>query len=215
MSCQFRLPVIGAKLPAFSAKSTQGTLTLPNGENDQWLILFSYIEDFTPVCTTEVCSFQKRLPAFTELNCQLVGLSCSSLDTHTKWTDWMHEKLNYRIQFPLIADEQGEIAARLGIFDSSASCPSTRATLIVDPKGIVRLAMSYPKEIGRDMDEVIRALKAIQTADETSCGLPANWPRNGLVGDHVLFERAKDEQLGRQLLALNDGYDWWFCHKPI
>ena len=215
MSCNSSLPVIGTALPEFSAQTTQGTMTRSGGASDKWLILFSYIGDFTPVCTTEICSFQKRLPAFTELDCDLAGLSTASVDTHLKWIEWMKEKTNFTIQFPLIADEQGELAKKLGIYDEEKGGIATRATFFIDPKGIVRMSMYYPKEVGRDMDEVIRALKAMQTADAAQCGMPANWPRNGLVGDHVLLAPAKDEQVGRQILANTGGFDWWFCHKSV
>ncbi len=215
MSCNSSLPAIGTALPEFSAQTTQGTLTRPMGASTRWLILFSYIGDFTPVCTTEICSFQKRLPAFTELECDIVGLSTASVDTHLRWNEWMKEKTNFKIQFPLIADEQGELAKKLGIYDDEKGCIATRATLFVDPAGIVRMSMYYPAEVGRDMDEVIRALKALQTADSMKCGMPANWPRNGLVGDHILLAPAKDEQTGRQTLANTGGFDWWFCHKSI
>ncbi len=215
MSCNSSLPVIGTALPEFSAQTTQGTMTRSGGASDKWLILFSYIGDFTPVCTTEICSFQKRLPAFTELDCDLAGLSTASVGTHLKWIEWMKEKTNFTIQFPLIADEQGELAQKLGIYDEEKGGIATRATFFIDPKGIVRMSMYYPREVGRDMDEVIRALKAMQTADATQCGMPANWPRNGLVGDHILLAPSKDEQIGRQILANTNGFDWWFCHKSV
>ncbi len=207
--------VLGQALPEFTATTTQGTITLPADASGKWLLLFSHPADFTPVCTTEFCSFQKRIKAFHELNCMLVGLSIDQVWSHIKWLDWIKEKLNYNIEFPVIADDRGEIAARLGMVHPDKGSNTVRAVFIVDPKGIVRLMIYYPQEVGRNMDEILRALKALQTADSKGCAMPANWPRNGLIGDHVIVPPPSDVESARQRLEKYEGFDWWFCHKPL
>ena len=101
-----QLPALGQALPEFTANTTQGTLTLPADASGKWLVLFSHPADFTPVCTTEFCSFQKRYAGFKELNCMLVGLSIDQVFSHIKWLEWIKEKLNVNIEFPVIADSE-------------------------------------------------------------------------------------------------------------
>ncbi len=209
------LPLLGQALPEFTAETTRGTLTLPRDAAGRWLILFSHPADFTPVCTTEFCSFQKRIAAFHELGTMLVGLSVDPLSSHLKWIEWMKEKLHYAIEFPIIADTHGEIAARLGMIHPGKGTKTVRTLFIADPEGIVRLTICYPQEVGRSLDEILRVLKALQVSDSTGCSIPANWPRNGLIGDHVVIRPPADEEQGRQNMYRYEGYDWWFCHKPL
>ena len=209
------LPTLGQALPEFTATTTRGTLTLPADSAGKWLVLFSHPADFTPVCTTEFCSFQKRIKAFEELNTMLVGLSIDQVFSHIKWLEWMQEKLNYTIEFPVIADDRGEIAAKLGMVHPGKGSNTVRAVFIVDPKGIVRLIMYYPQEVGRNMEEILRALKALQVSDANCCAIPANWPKNGLIGSNVIVPPPADVESARQRKQNYEGYDWWFCHKPL
>ncbi len=215
MDCSSSLPTIGQALPEFTAVTTQGSITLPADASGKWLVLFSHPADFTPVCTTEICSFQKRIEGFRELNCMLVGLSIDQVWSHIKWLEWIREKLNYSIEYPIIADDRGEVAAKLGMVHPGKGTNTVRAVFIVDPKGIVRLIVYYPQEVGRNMDEILRALKALQTADAQGCAIPANWPKNGLIGSHVLVPPPADVQSARTRLDKYEGYDWWFCHRPL
>ena len=210
-----QLPALGQALPEFTANTTQGTLTLPADASAKWLVLFSHPADFTPVCTTEFCSFQKRYAGFKELNCMLVGLSIDQVFSHIKWLEWIKEKLNVNIEFPVIADDCGDIAKKLGMIHEGKGTNTVRAVFIVDPKGIVRLIMYYPQEVGRNMDEILRVLKALQTSDTHCCAIPANWPRNGLIGDHVIVPPPSDVEGAKQRMKTYEGYDWWFCHKPV
>ena len=211
------IPLIGDKLPTLEVQTTHGKMTLPDDvvSKDKWLILFSHPADFTPVCTTEFHGFATRFDQFQELNTELVGLSIDQVFAHIKWEEWIEENLDTKIPFPIIADH-GAVAAKLGMVHPGQGASTVRAVFIVDPKGIVRIILYYPKEIGRNMDEILRALKALQTADREGAAIPANWPNNELIGDHVIVPPATDVKTAKERLASKEHecYDWWLCHRP-
>ncbi|MBD3196336.1 MAG: peroxiredoxin [Candidatus Lokiarchaeota archaeon] len=211
------IPLIGDKFPQMQVQTTHGEMTLPDDvtEKEKWLIVFSHPADFTPVCTTEFHGFATRFDQFKELNTELVGLSIDQVFAHIKWTEWIQENLNIEIPFPIIADH-GVVAEKLGMVHPGQGASTVRAVFIIDPNGIVRIILYYPKEIGRNMDEIIRALKALQTADREGAAVPANWPNNELIGDHVIVPPAKDVKTAKARLESNEHecFDWWLCHRP-
>jgi len=180
-----RFPLIGEKFPEMEVKTTHGMIKLPDHFRGKWFVLFSHPADFTPVCTTEFVAFQKRYEKFKELNTELIGLSIDQVYSHMKWAEWIEEKLGVRIEFPIIADDTGAVAKRLGMIHPSKGMNTVRAVFIVDPEGTIRLILYYPQEIGRNMDEILRALKALQISDKHRVAIPANWPENELIGDRV------------------------------
>jgi len=109
-------PLIGDKMPEMEVKTTHGMMKLPDAFAGKWFVLFSHPADFTPVCTTEFVAFEKRREDFDKLNCGLIGLSIDQVFSHMKWTEWIKENLHVEIKFPIIADDQGKIAARMGMF---------------------------------------------------------------------------------------------------
>lgn len=209
------LPLLGQSFPEISAQTTRGPMTLPRDNAGKWLVLFSHPADFTPVCTTEFVAFQKRMDEFRALDAMLVGLSIDQVFSHIKWLEWIREKLGVEIEFPVIADDRGLIAGQLGMLHPGKGSNTVRAVFIVDPQGILRLMLYYPQEVGRNMDEILRALKALQTSDAHACAVPAGWPENELIGRRVIVPPAADVDCARQRLAELEGYDWWFCHREI
>lgn len=207
------IPLLGDDFPSLSAQTTHGPMTLPEDLKGQWFVLFSHPADFTPVCTTEFVAFQKRYEAFEELGCKLVGMSVDQVFSHIKWTQWIKENLGIEIKFPIIAAND-RIASALGMLHPQKGSNTVRAVFIVDPQSKVRLVLYYPQEIGRNIDEVVRALRALQISDEQGA-MPANWPNNELIGDHVIIPPATDEATAAQRMRGDDCYDWWFCHKPL
>ncbi len=122
MSCHFDdeldmvgLPLIGDKFPEVEVKTTMGTFELPKHYEGKWFVLFSHPADFTPVCTTEFVGFQKKYNEFRELNCELIGLSIDQVFSHLKWIEWIKDNLNVEIEFPVIADDRGDLAEILGM----------------------------------------------------------------------------------------------------
>ena len=166
------LPVLGEEFPQMQVQTTHGKMKLPEAFKGKWFVLFSHPADFTPVCTTEFVAFQKRYDKFKELNTELIGLSVDQVFSHMKWIEWIKEKLNIDIQFPVIADDTGYVAETLGMIHPGKGTNTVRAVFIVDDKGIIRLIMYYPQEVGRDVDEILRAVKALQTADKYGVATP-------------------------------------------
>ncbi|TXT58717.1 MAG: Peroxiredoxin [Promethearchaeota archaeon] len=211
------MPLIGDPFPNMTVTTTHGTMELPDDvtEEGHWLILFSHPADFTPVCTTEFHAFAKRNDKFEGKNTKLVGLSIDQVFAHIKWHEWIEENLDTEIPFPIIADD-GSVAAKLGMIHPGTGSSTVRAVFIVDPKGITRLILYYPKEIGRNMDEILRSLEALQLADKESVAVPANWPNNELIQDHVIIPPAKDVKTAKERLQSKEFecYDWWLCHRP-
>jgi len=178
-----KFPLLGDALPEMEVLTTHGMKKLPQDYSGKWLVLFSHPADFTPVCTTEFVAFSQLKPEFDKLNAELLGLSMDQVFSHIKWHEWIEEKLKVEIPFPIIADGAGEVSAKLGMVHPGKGSNTVRAVFLIDPKGIVRLILYYPQEIGRNMEEILRALKALQVTDQNGVATPANWPNNSLLGD--------------------------------
>ena len=212
------IPLIGDKFPKMEVTTTFGPMALPDDaiKGGKWFVLFSHPADFTPVCTTEFHAFAVRNNQFQDLNTGLIGLSIDQVFSHIKWTEWIKENLDTEIPFPIIADH-GAVGKKLGMIHPGKGSNTVRAVFIVDSNGIIRLIIYYPQEIGRNMDEIVRAVKALQLADKEKVAVPANWPNNELIGDHVIIPPAKDVKTAKERLKSKEFecYDWWLCHKKL
>jgi len=208
------MPLIGDKFPEMEVVTTRGKMTLPGAYKGKWFILFSHPADFTPVCTTEFVAFQKRYDEFRKLNTELIGLSIDQVFSHIKWEEWIREKLNVEIQFPIIADT-GKIANTLGLIHPGKGTNTVRAVFFVDPEATIRAILYYPQELGRNFDEILRMAKAFQVADKEKVAMPANWPDNELIKDRVIVPPAQDVETARKRPSEYECYDWWFCHKKV
>ena len=167
-----RLPLIGEKAPSFKAKTTQGEIDFPKCFEGKWVIFFSHPADFTPVCTTEFMTFATMQPEFEKRNCKLLGLSIDSIYAHIAWLRTIKEKIQYKdmknveVTFPVIEDLKMDVSRAFGMLQPGASSTqAVRAVFIIDPKGIVRAILYYPLSNGRNMDEIMRLLIAMQTSD--------------------------------------------------
>lgn len=216
-----RMPLIGEMLPKMEVTTTHGVKNLPGDYAGKWLILFSHPADFTPVCTTEFVSFQKNYQAFKDLNCELLGLSVDQVFSHIKWTEWIKEHFDTEIEFPIIADT-GAVSNRLGFIHPGQNhdTNTVRAVFIIDPEGKIRSILYYPQELGRNMAEILRMVKGLQTHVEKQVALPANWPENELFGSDVIIPPAKDVATIKDRLAKAAAgefvcEDWWLCYKPL
>jgi len=214
------IPVLGEKAPSFEVQTTKGKVKFPDDYKGKWVILFSHPADFTPVCTTEFVAFQKRYEEFKKLNTELIGLSIDQVFSHIKWKEWIKEKFNVEIEFPIIADDLGRVANLYGMIHPKKGTNTVRAVFIVDHEGILRAMLYYPQEVGRNIDEILRLLKALQTADKYDVALPANWPSNELINDHVIIPPAdNDKTVKERIEKARTGeiecFDWWFCHKKL
>ena len=215
------LPRIGDKAPAFKAVTTQGEIDFPRQYEGSWVILFSHPADFTPVCTTEFITFAAMEKQFAEANCKLVGLSVDGLYSHIAWLRTIKEKISYRghkdveVNFPLIEDITMNVAKAYGMIQpGEASTKAVRAVFYIDPKGVVRAMIYYPLSLGRNFDEIYRALIALQTADAFGVATPADW-RPGddvIIGPAGSCGAAKNRMDGKEDMVCQD---WFFCSRKL
>ncbi|MDD4281847.1 MAG: peroxiredoxin [Candidatus Methanofastidiosa archaeon] len=210
------LPLIGDTFPEVHVQTTRGKKVLPKDYEGKWFVLFSHPGDFTPVCTTEFVGFAKLNDEFKALNCELIGLSIDQIYAHIAWERWIEEHLGVAIPFPIIADN-GRVATMLGMLHPKKGNNTVRAVFVVDAKGTIRLILYYPQEIGRKLDEIVRVVKALQTADAKRVAMPANWPDNELIGDRVIMPPPTDVEAANARLKdpTVECKDWWFCYKKL
>ncbi len=181
-----RMPLLGDLAPDFTAKTTEGWLTLSEYGKDSWVILFSHPADFTPVCTTEMSGFAKRKSEFDALNAKLLGLSIDSIFSHLAWVRNAEERTGVRFNFPIIADIKMDVANMYGMVQPGvASTVAVRAVYFIDPKRVIRLILYYPLNVGRSMDEILRALKALQLTDRAHVATPLDWQPGCEVVEHA------------------------------
>ena len=189
MDNSFHMPRIGDMAPDFEASTTHGMLRFSDYIKDHWTILFSHPADFTPVCTTELSSFAENGKWFADHHTKLIGLSIDSIHSHVAWVNNVHEKTGVYMDFPIIADLDMHVAHLYGMLHPGASSTAAvRAVFFIDPKGVIRLIMYYPLNVGRNMEEIQRVLVALQTADTHACALPVNW----VEGDKVIVPPPKN-----------------------
>jgi peroxiredoxin (alkyl hydroperoxide reductase subunit C) len=141
-------------------------------------------------------------------------MSVDQVFSHIKWTEWIKEKLDVEITFPIVAANDA-IANRLGMLHPGKGTNTVRAVFVVDPEARIRLTIYYPQEIGRNMDEVVRAVKALQLSDNNHVAVPANWPENELIQDRVIIPPPSNVADIPKRIEQYDCYDWWFCHKKL
>ena len=171
-----------------SSVTTTGKMHFSEYIKGKWTILFSHPADFTPVCTTEMSGFALEQDKFDALNTQLVGLSIDSIHSHLAWVNNVREKTGVYLNFPIIADLDMSVSKLYGMLQPNESeTAAVRAVFFIDPEGKIRLIMYYPLNVGRNMDEILRALDALQVADKHKVALPLNWRR----GDKVIVPPPK------------------------
>lgn len=216
------MPRIGDKAPSFVATTTQGEIDFPKAYSGQWKILFSHPADFTPVCTSEFMTFATMQDQFEALNCQLVGLSVDGLYSHIAWLRTIKEKIEYKgmknveVTFPLIEDITMEVANKYGMIQPGEdTTKAVRAVFFIDPQDIIRTIIYYPLSLGRNFDELLRVLIALQTADAYNVATPADWR----PGDDVIVPTAGSCGTAKERMESDDEeqtcYDWFFCTRKL
>jgi len=213
------MPLLGDNFPKMTVQTTHGIKNLPEDYKGQWFVLFSHPADFTPVCTTEFVAFQERYDKFRALNAELIGLSVDQVFAHIKWEEWIKENMDVQIEFPIIADT-GAVAEELGLIHPGKGTNTVRAVFIVDPNSKFRIIFYYPQELGRNMDEILRALEGMQVSDANKVAMPAQWPNNERFGSRVIVPPAtnvKDakDRLEKAKAGEHECLDWWLCHKEL
>lgn len=216
------MPRLGDPAPAFTASTTQGPITFPGDYTGRWVILFSHPADFTPVCTTEFMTFASMQDEFARYHTDLVGLSVDGLYSHIAWLRTIKDTITFRdlkdveVTFPLIDDVSMEVARKYGmIMPGEDTTKAVRAVFVIDPQGIIRTIIYYPLSLGRNVDELLRVVKALQTADHFGVATPADWR----PGDRVIVPPAGSCGVATDRMAgAEDGVecvDWFFCTKEL
>jgi len=207
-----RLPRLGEPAPSFTVITTQGTVKLEDFKGG-WLILFSHPADFTPVCTTEFVGFANIYNELKKRNVELMGLSIDSIYSHIAWARNIEEKMKVKIPFPIIADLNREVATLYGMVHPGQSKTETvRAVFVIDPEGILRAMIYYPLTTGRNMQEILRLIDALQTTDKHKVATPANWK----PGEPVIVPAPNTVEMAEE--RVKEGYeckDWYLCFKKI
>lgn len=184
------IPKIGDQAPDFTAMTTQGELTFSKWAEGKWVVFFSHPADFTPVCSTELTEFARRSAEFDKRNVKLIGLSIDSIHAHVAWRENLGQIMGTKINYPMIADHNGSVAQKYGMIHPGASSTVTvRCVFVIDPKRMVRAIIYYPLNVGRNVDEVVRLIDALQTADKHGVACPVNWK----PGDKVIVPPPKTE----------------------
>lgn len=209
----FQMPRIGDAAPDFDALTTIGKLKFSEYCKDSWVILFSHPADFTPVCTTELTGFANEQEYFARKNTKLIGLSIDSIHSHIAWVNNVREKTGVYMRFPIIADIDMKVAKLYGMLQPGESeTAAVRAVFIIDPKGMIRLVMYYPMNVGRNMEEIKRTLEALQTSAKHSVSMPLNWA----PGDKVIAPAPKTlEALDERLASKLEMVDFYLAKKAL
>jgi len=206
------LPLLNEPAPDFEATTTHGKIKLSDYRG-KWLILFSHPADFTPVCTTEFVAFTGIYPQLQERGVELLGLSIDSNYSHIAWVRNIEANLGVHIPFPIIADLDMQVATKYGmVHPNASSTQAVRAVFVIDDKGLLRAMIYYPLSNGRNMDEILRLIDALQTSDKHGVATPANWR----PGDKVIVPPPATQAAAEA--RVKEGYecvDWYLCKKSL
>ena len=208
------MPRIGDAAPDFVALTTKGKIKFSEFAKDKWVVLFSHPADFTPVCTTEMSGFATRKKEFEALNTELMGLSIDSIHAHLGWIQNVRENTGVYFDFPIIADLDMKVAKLYGMLQPNESeTAAVRAVFFIDPSKKIRLIMYYPLNVGRNMDEILRALEALQMSDKHKVAMPLDWKK----GDKVIVPPPKslDELNERLADETLEKVDWYLAKKEL
>ncbi len=205
---------LNGPVPDFVAQTTHGPIKLSEWKRDKWVILFSHPADFTPVCTTEFMAFAKLSEELAARNVVLLGNSIDSVHSHIAWVRNIKENFDVDIDFPIIADLDMGVAKRFGMLHAaSSSTAAVRAVFFIDPERKLRAMIYYPLNVGRNFDEIVRVVDALQTADEHGVACPADWrPGEPVIVPPPSTTEAAEQRVRDESL---DVTDWYFATKRV
>lgn len=186
---------LGDTVPNFEAETTQGKIVFHDWIGDSWAILFSHPKDFTPVCTTELGEVARLKPEFDARNTKVIGLSVDDVESHLTWEKDIGEVRGHEVNFPMIADPDRKVAELYDmIHPNELETLTVRTVFIIDPNKKLRLTMTYPASVGRNFQEILRVVDALQLTDRFQIATPANWSsgEDVIVANTVDTEKAKE-----------------------
>ncbi len=167
---------LGDIAPDFKAQTTEGEINFHQWLGDKWGVLYSHPADFTPVCTTELGRTAKLKGEFEKRNCKIIALSIDPLAEHMKWLSDIEETQQVKMNFPIIADEDKNVAVLYDMMHPNASEKYTvRSVFVIDPNKKIRLTLTYPPSTGRNFHEILRVIDSLQLTDNYSVATPVDW----------------------------------------
>jgi peroxiredoxin (alkyl hydroperoxide reductase subunit C) len=221
---QNAIPLIGSKAPSFTLNSTNGEITFPDDFGKSWKILFSHPQDFTPVCTTELLDLARMQNEFKNLNIKIAVISTDNVERHNEWKASLEEtnyqgKTTPKIEFPILADTKARISNTYGMVHPLVSSDKDiRGVFIIGPDNTVRAINFYPMQVGRNLNEIVRLVVAMQKVDQEMVYTPANW-KNGddVIVPHFPYTQ---QQLAENPDIVNDYYNvgnrvWFKKEKKV
>jgi thioredoxin-dependent peroxiredoxin len=169
-------PRLGETAPDFTAETTEGSISFHDWKADSWAVLFSHPADFTPVCTTELGRVAALDDEWTKRNVKVLAVSVDPIDAHNEWKGDIEEVSGSSVDYPLIADDSRQVSELYDmIHPGEGDTSSVRSVFVIDPANKVRLSLTYPKSVGRNFDEILRAVDALQLTDRGPFSTPADW----------------------------------------
>ncbi|HJU72553.1 MAG TPA: peroxiredoxin [Gemmatimonadaceae bacterium] len=174
---------IGDEAPDFTAETTQGTIRFHEWIGDKWAVLFSHPKNFTPVCTTELGYMAKLKPEFDARNTKVIGLSMDGVADHVRWSSDIEETQGHKVNYPLIGDENLEVAKLYDMLPATAAPgkrtaadnQTVRSVFVIGPDKKVKATIQYPMSTGRNFDEVLRLIDSVQLTAKHTVATPVNW----------------------------------------
>ena len=200
--------------PNFDAETTQGKINLHKWAGDSWVVLFSHPKDFTPVCTTELGSLESIKSEFDKRNVKIIGLSVDPISDHKKWSEDIKEVTGHKPSYPIIGDENLQVAKLYGLLPGSTSGSSgrtaadnqaVRTVFIIGPDKRIKLFLTYPMATGRNFLEILRAIDSIQLTAKYKVATPAGWKQ----GEDVIIVPTVKEDEAKKLFPAG-----WKTIKP-
>ncbi|BFZ55846.1 peroxiredoxin 1 [Savitreella phatthalungensis] len=174
---------LGSTAPNFDAETTNGKLNLHEYLGNSWGILFSHPADFTPVCTTELGEIARLEPEFAKRNVKLIGLSANDVEKHGQWVSDINELSQTSLSFPIIGDQERKVALAYDMIDQEDATNvdekgiafTIRSVFFIDPAKKIRTILQYPASVGRNSNEILRVIDALQYGDKRKVTTPINW----------------------------------------
>ena len=201
--------------PDFKAKTSEGDVSFHDWIGNGWAVLFSHPKDFTPVCTTELCSLAKMKPEFEKRNVKVMGLSVDPVEDHIKWLDDIKDVTGIKPNYPIIADEKLEVAKLYNMLPTSLKATAegrtavdnltVRTVFVIGPDKRIKLFLTYPMATGRNFNELLRVIDSLQLTAKYKVATPADWNR----GDEVIIVPSVKDEEAKKLFP-----DGWTTVKP-